>query len=134
MRTDLPQTIRLKDYKPFGYLIDHVSLDISLDPTSTHVKSTLRMKRNPASKIAGAALKLNGEEIELLSVSINGTRLDNKQYSVDKEGLTVPVVPQDTFEISIETTCNPDQNTALSGLYRSNGIFCTQCEAEGFRR
>ncbi|MGB7205423.1 MAG: aminopeptidase N [Anderseniella sp.] len=130
----MPQTIRLKDYKPFDYLIDHVSLDISLDPTSTHVKSTLRMKPNPASKIAGAALKLNGEEIELLSVSINGTRLDNKQYSVDKESLTVPVVPQNTFEISIETTCNPDQNTALSGLYRSNGIFCTQCEAEGFRR
>jgi len=134
MRTDTPQTIRLKDYKPSDYLIDHVSLDVRLEPTLTRVKSTLKVRANPASKLVNAPLRLDGEAIELKTVAINGELIGGNRYSVTDEHLTLKDVPEGQFQITIETTCNPDGNTALSGLYRSNGVYCTQCEAEGFRR
>jgi aminopeptidase N len=134
MRTDTAPTIRLKDYKPSDYLIDQVSLNVALHPNDTKVVSTLKMRANPASKLANAPLELEGENIELKSVSINGELVGANRYAVMDEQLIIPDVPAGEFELTIETSCNPDTNTALSGLYRSNGVFCTQCEAEGFRR
>ncbi len=134
MRTETPPTIRLKDYKPSDYLIDHVSLDVDLNPAATRVVSTLKLRPNPASKTIGAPLKLDGEELELKSVAINGEVIGDNGYSVSEKQLIIADVPEGPFEITVETVCNPDANTALSGLYRSSDIYCTQCEAEGFRR
>ncbi len=134
MRTDTPPTIRLKDYKPSDYLISHVSLDVDLHPERTRVVSRLTLRPNPASKLVNAPVKLDGEAIELKSVAINGEVLGGNSYSVVDEQLVINEVPAGEFELTVETICNPDANTALSGLYRSNGVFCTQCEAEGFRR
>ena len=77
---------------------------------------------------------LDGENISLEAIAINGAALSPGQFIVSDQNLTIPNVPHETFTLDIVTTCNPQANTALSGLYMSNGIYCTQCEAEGFRR
>ena len=134
MRTETPPTIRLKDYKPSDYLIDQVSLDVDLQPTATRVVSTLKMRPNPTTKTIGAPLTLDGEALDLKSLAINGQTIGDNGYTVSENSLTIGEPPEGPFELTIETVCNPDANTALSGLYRSNDIYCTQCEAEGFRR
>jgi aminopeptidase N len=134
MRTETPPTIRLQDYTPSDYLIDHVSLDVDLQPTATRVVSVLKMRPNPASKTVHAPLRLDGEAVELKSVAINGETIGDNRYTVTADQLIIETVPDGEFELTITTECNPDANTALSGLYRSNGVYCTQCEAEGFRR
>ncbi len=134
MRTETPPTIRLKDYKPSDYLIDHVALDVALEPAATGVVSVLKVRPNPASKTVGSPLRLDGEGLELKSVAINGETISDNRYTVSANQFVIDDVPPGPFELTIETTCNPDANTALSGLYRTNGVYCTQCEAEGFRR
>ncbi len=134
MRTDTPQMIRLKDYRPSNYLIDTVHLDVALDPTHTRVASKLKMRPNPAHTGKAGALRLDGSNIELVSVAIDGKTLDARQYKVSPEALVIARVPDKAFTLDIVVHCNPEANTALSGLYRSRGIWCTQCEAEGFRR
>jgi aminopeptidase N len=134
MRTDTPQTILLEDYRPVPYLIESVHLDFSLEPEATRVISQLKLRPNPASRETEAPLVLDGEKIDLQSVRINESELAFGSYSVTDNSLTVPKVPQGPFSLEIVTLCNPKQNTELSGLYLSNGVFCTQCEAEGFRR
>ncbi|WP_108879501.1 aminopeptidase N [Anderseniella sp. Alg231-50] len=134
MRTETPPTIRLKDYKPSDYLIDHVSLDVALQPTATGVVSILKMRPNPASRTVNAPVRLDGEALELKSVAINGETIGDNRYTLTENQLIIDDVPEGQFELTIETQCNPDANTALSGLYRSNDVYCTQCEAEGFRR
>jgi aminopeptidase N len=134
MRTDTPQMIRLKDYRPSNYLIDTVHLDVSLDPTRTRVTSKLKLRPNPAHAGKPGALRLDGSHIELVSIALDGRALDPKQYSVEAEALVITRAPDKPFTLDIVTLCNPEANTALSGLYLSRGIWCTQCEAEGFRR
>ena len=134
MRTDTPPQIRLKDYKPSAYVIDTVHLDVALDPTRTLVVSRLSMRANPNAKGKPGALRLDGIKLELVSVKLDKQLLDAKAYRVDDTSLTIAKVPDTKFELEITTICNPEANTALSGLYRSAGIWCTQCEAEGFRR
>ncbi|MCA3559797.1 MAG: aminopeptidase N [Aestuariivirga sp.] len=134
MTTETPQPIHLSDYKPVPYLIDRVDLDVRLDPRETEVRSRLSMRPNPASAEGGAALVLDGERIQLRSLVLDGVALQPGQYHVEKEKATIPNVPQAPFTLEIVTTCNPAANTELSGLYVSGGVFCTQCEAEGFRR
>jgi aminopeptidase N len=129
-----PQPIQLAHYKPTPYSIETVSLDISLEPGITLVRSRLHLKPNPSSGETGAALVLDGEKIALQRIALNGLQLSSDQYRVTEQSLTIPKVPQEPFSLDIETTCDPQANTELSGLYISNGIFCTQCEAEGFRR
>jgi aminopeptidase N len=129
-----PQTIYLKNYTPPDYLIDRVYLDVNLHPTATRVRSCLQVRRNLASQSKNAALVLDGDALELDEVKINGERLGESSYARTDTSLTLPQVPSDPFELEITTYCNPETNTALSGLYRSRGIFCTQCEAQGFRR
>jgi aminopeptidase N len=131
MRTDSPQTIYRKDYTPPSYLVDTVELGFDLDPAKTVVANRITLRHNPDSK--SRDLVLNGEEIELVAIRMNGQALKHGQYIVGNNTLTIRKAPaQVTLEI--ETTCAPERNTTLSGLYTSNGSFYTQCEAEGFRR
>ena len=134
MKTDIPQAIYAKDYSPPDYLIPTVHLDVRLAPAAASVKSTLTIKPNEAVNSDMAPLILDGEEIELVSVYLNGQKLGSDDYQKNDKTLTIAPVPQEEFTLEIETTCNPTANLALSGLYRSSDTYCTQCEAEGFRR
>ena len=125
MRTEEPRTIALKDYQPPAYKISQVDLTFALDPQSTRVHSVMKMTRT-----ADAPLVLNGEHLTLVSVAIDGQAVE---HSKDDETLTIPKTPK-TFTLEIVTEISPANNTALEGLYVSKGMFCTQCEAEGFRR
>jgi len=132
MKTEEPRTIYLKDYKPSPYLIESVDLDVALAPDNTRVRSRLQVKPNDDADAPSGPLTLNGEKLELHSVKVDGNPIND--YTVDDQSLTIPSPPDAPFEVEIETTCNPQANEALEGLYRSGGIYCTQCEPEGFRR
>ncbi len=134
MNTDTPQPVRLEDYRPTPYLIDAADLDFRLDPSATKVYSCLSVRPNPAAAEHNTALVLDGERITLQSLSLDGAVLTPDRYHVNDQSLTVLNVPQQPFKLEIVTTCDPSANTELSGLYVSGGVFCTQCEAEGFRR
>ncbi len=126
-----PKTIYRKDYTVPDFLILDVKLHFSLDVENTKVLSTLTFQRNSESKNQNADLVLHGEKLVLNRVILNETELTN--YVLTPETLTISNVPE-TFTLIIENTINPKENTALEGLYLSNGMLCTQCEAEGFRK
>ncbi|MGI9494020.1 MAG: aminopeptidase N, partial [Geminicoccaceae bacterium] len=130
---DQPTTKFLKDYRPPDYLIDTVFLDFQLGEANTEVEARLSIRRNPDAGNGHAPLVLDGEDLTLLAICINGQRLPEPSYAVDAESLTIHEVP-DRFSLEIITRIQPEKNTALEGLYVSNHIFCTQCEAEGFRK
>src|SRR5471032_1798176 len=132
MRTDTAQPIRLKDYRPPDWLVETVALDFSLHPTQSKVRATLALKPNPQS--AAAPLVLDGDGLSLVSLKIDGTVLPAEDYVATPDSLTIPQVPNRPFTLEIETLVDPIANSQLSGLYRSSGTYCTQCEAEGFRR
>jgi aminopeptidase N len=132
MRTDTAPPIRLKDYRPPDWLVETVSLDVSLHPTQTKVRATLALKPNPAA--VAAPLVLDGDGLTLTSLKLNGATLSPENYVATPDSLTIPQVPNRPFTLEIETLVDPTANTQLSGLYRTSGNFCTQCEAEGFRR
>jgi aminopeptidase N len=134
MKTELPRTIYLKDYAPPPFLITDTALDVALHPSETRVKAKLSVKPNPAGKARGRSLKLDGELLKLVRVAIDGVELPPKRYRVTEKDLTILEAPSQPFTLEIETTCDPEANKALTGLYRSQGVYCTQCEAEGFRR
>jgi len=125
-----PVTVRLADYRPSDFLIDDVELEFRLDPAATRVRSRLTVRRNGQHD---RPLVLDGEALELAHVALNGRELAGGDYMLGDASLTLPV-PGDGAELEIETVTRPDRNTELSGLYTSSGNFCTQCEAEGFRR
>jgi aminopeptidase N len=127
MAQDAPATIFLKDYKVAPFIIDSLHLGFSLEPRATRVKS--RIEITPRGE--NAPLVFSGEKLTLISVKLNGKDV---AHSIDEHGLTISTTPTTTFTLEIETECDPVGNTALSGLYQSNGMYCTQCEAEGFRR
>ncbi len=128
-----PRTIFLKDYQPPVYLIEEVVLHFELDPTRTRVGSRLCVRHNPSQSADGQPLVLNGKQLELVSLRVDGERLEPHQYQLDEEQLTLAPL-RDGAVVEIETCIAPAQNTALEGLYISGGMYCTQCEAEGFRR
>jgi aminopeptidase N len=132
MRTDTAQPIRLQDYRPPEWLIDKVSLDVWLHPTSARVKATLSLRPSPTS--AAAPLVLDGDGLSLVSLKLDGAAVPGGSFVATPDGLTIPQPPNKPFSLEIETTVDPSANTQLSGLYRSSGTYCTQCEAEGFRR
>ena len=132
MRTDIAQPIRLQDYRPPEWLVDRVSLDVSLHPTSTKVKATLSLRPNPAT--AAAALVLDGDGLNLVALRLDGSPVPETSFVATPDGLTIPQPPNRPFTLEVETVVDPSANTQLSGLYRSSGTYCTQCEAEGFRR
>src|SRR5580658_8045947 len=132
MRTEEPRTVRLKDYRPPDWLIDTVELDVSLDATATKVRAKLRLRPNSAG--APAPLVLDGEELALRSLLLDGKPLASESFVATPERLTIAQPPNRAFELEIETLIDPTANTQLMGLYRAGTTYCTQCEAEGFRR
>ena len=132
MRPEEPRPVRLKDYRPPDWLIETVNLDVSLDPTATTVRAKLRVKPNGAG--APAPLVLDGEELKLHSLALDGRPLPEGSFLATPERLTIAQPPNRPFELTIETVVDPTNNTQLMGLYRAGTTYCTQCEAEGFRR
>jgi aminopeptidase N len=130
MRTDTPQAIRLADYRPPAFLIDEVHLTFDLQPNATRVKAKLQVRRNGDHS---DPLTFNGERLTAISVSIDGRVLAEGERTIDGEFLTIPNAP-DAFTLETEVEIDPEANKALDGLYMSAGRFCTQCEAEGFRK
>ena len=128
-----PNTIFLKDYQPPTYLVENVDLHFALYESKTIVTSELRVKLNKENKQNVKALTLNGENLELLSVKVDNKLLSKNDYDLDKEGLILDSLP-DVCIIEIKTQIDPEENKALEGLYLSSDMFCTQCEAQGFRR
>ncbi|MCJ2054301.1 aminopeptidase N [Methylobacterium sp. J-070] len=133
MRTETPPLIRLEEYRPSDYLIDRVDLDIRLDPHATRIDATLALRPNPAGE-AGAPLNLDGDELRLVSVALDGAPLAAGAYAASPSGLSLIDPPRRPFVLRIVTEADPTANTKLMGLYRSSGVYCTQCEADGFRR
>ena len=129
-----PQQIYLSDYRPPAYLVDHVHLTFRLAPKATRVLSTLRMRANPAG--GGGDLVLDGEGLRLIGAAIDGVALGAGDYLLTPGGIRVAAarLPGDEFTWEAEVEIDPEANTALEGLYLSGGMFCTQCEAEGFRK
>ena len=128
MRTETPQPIRLTDYRPPVFLVDEAHLTFDLAGGATRVKAVLKVRRN-----GEGPLRFNGERLKPLSVAIDGQLLTQSAWSFDGEYLTIPGAP-DAFTLQTEVEIDPAANTTLDGLYMSGGRFCTQCEAEGFRK
>lgn len=133
MSDSSPQPIHLQDYTVPDYIIDKVDLEVDLQEEFTTVKSHLTIHENPQSAKQAANLVLVGEELTLETIALNGKQLQPEQYHLTQDTLTIYQVPSQ-FELDIQTRIQPHLNTALSGLYKSSGNYCTQCEAEGFRR
>jgi aminopeptidase N len=133
MRHPSTAAIRLADYRPADFAIDSVELDFILHPTATRVCARLTLRRNPAGT-PDAPLVLDGDDLILLGVKLDGQALGPGEYEATPDRLTLTAVPDAPFTLEIDTELNPSGNTQLSGLYRSGSAYCTQCEAEGFRR
>jgi aminopeptidase N len=131
--TNEPQTIFLKDYQAPAYFIDDIDLHFDLQDEFTIVKSLMRVRRSRLTADKTHQLVLNGEELVLELIKIDGKDLAPTQYELSPQMLIIHQVP-DIFQLEIVTKIFPEKNTALSGLYRSGDKYCTQCEAEGFRR
>ncbi|MEM8749435.1 MAG: aminopeptidase N [Pseudomonadota bacterium] len=132
MRTQNAPLIRLKNYKAPDYLIETVHLTFELAAETTKVRSVLQVKRNKG-VAKDAPLVLDGDELELSGCLLNGK--EPKDFSATPDSLIIRSVPKAArFELVVETVIAPASNTKLMGLYQSNGVYCTQCEAEGFRR
>jgi len=133
MRSETAPAIRLEDYQPPAYRIDTVHLTIDLDPTATQVTAALKVHRQPDTP-AGTPLVLDGDELTLKEIRLNGASVADTAYTADAQSFELSAPPAEPFELTLVTEVNPDANTKLMGLYRSSGTYCTQCEAEGFRR
>ncbi|OGR00558.1 MAG: aminopeptidase N [Deltaproteobacteria bacterium RIFOXYD12_FULL_55_16] len=127
-----PNTILLKDYRPPAYLIEEVALWIDLFEERARVCSRLLCRRN-VQTAPETPLVLQGRKLALKSLTLDGLALSPDQYRLDEETLTILLAPE-RFVLAVETEIYPQSNTSLDGLYRSSGNFCTQCEAEGFRK
>ena len=136
MKTDTPRPIRLEEYDPPAYLIETVDLDVRLDPNRTRIRSRLSIRRSGvSSSTATPALRLDGQHLELDQIRLDGRDLMlGADYDLTDTALTIKSPPEGRFTLETVTFVDPESNKALQGLYRSRGVYCTQCEAEGFRR
>ncbi len=126
----IPKTIYLDQYQPPAWKVLHVNLDFDLREGETLVKARLTIENSHSRE---TDMFLNGENLELVEIRVNGSALDESQYQVTEKGLDL-ISPPKAFELETLTRIYPEKNTALEGLYRSSGMYCTQCEAEGFRK
>lgn len=126
-----PKETFLSDYQVPNYLVDQISLHFDLSAQETKVRSVLSMRKNPDG--TGDECILDGEQLELISIKLDGRQLSGNEYQRTDTSLLLSAVPS-LFELEIETIIHPDKNTALEGLYHSGNLLCTQCEAQGFRR
>ncbi|MAG01699.1 MAG: aminopeptidase N, partial [Acidiferrobacteraceae bacterium] len=122
---------RLADYRPPDFHIVTANLHFDLEEEGAVVTAQLQVVRSEEG--SGQPLELDGEELTLISIRVDGRELDREDYYASERGLTLLEAP-DAFLLEIKTSIKPQENTKLKGLYRSSGHFCTQCEAEGFRR
>jgi aminopeptidase N len=133
-----PQPTLLAEYRPPDFVIDTVEFDFALGEGETIVESHLAVRRNPTAGTRpgqqSPPLRLDGEELELVSIALDGIALAPENYRIEPDGDLTILDPPDAFALDIAVRIKPQLNTALSGLYTSGGNFCTQCEAEGFRR
>ncbi len=132
MRDAQPNAIYLKDYQPPAYLIDETQLDFQLHEDHAVVDARLKLRRNPDAEAADV-LELDGAELELVAIEIDGEALPDAAYTVTEDKLCL-LSPPEQFELRCVTRIAPQDNTSLEGLYKSRTMFCTQCEAEGFRK
>jgi aminopeptidase N len=133
MRTEQAVPVRLSDYRAPDWLVKTVELDVSLDPANTIVRAKLTLEPNPRAQ-APAPLILDGDELQLRSIKVDGEALAADAYAATADGLTLPQPPNRAFVLETETVIDPTANTRLMGLYRAGSTYTTQCEAEGFRR
>lgn len=131
--TAMPNTVYLKDYRVPDYLIDTTDLNVDIHDGYTTVSAMLALRRNPAAATAATELTLHGADLELLSIAIDGKLLGECDYAFGEESLTLFNTPEQ-FTLITVTRITPETNTSLEGLYRSRTMYCTQCEAEGFRK
>ncbi|MEN9904896.1 MAG: aminopeptidase, partial [Pseudomonadota bacterium] len=131
LREGATTVVKREDYAAPAFFIDTVDLSFDLDPAKTRVLNRMRLRRNPA--VAAQPLRLDGEELNLARVLVNG---QGCSFKMDGNQLVLEKLPEgeEPFELEIFTTCAPARNSKLMGLYVSQGTFFTQCEAEGFRR
>jgi aminopeptidase N len=142
MRDTRTKTVYLKDYQPPAFLIEKTELHFDLGETQTRVSSRLQMRRNP--ELVGNQqddLRLDGQDMEIVSLAVNGKTLSTHDYHLEEESLTIKGLsalldasPDKGFVLECVTLIKPQENTSLEGLYKSHTMFCTQCEAEGFRK
>ncbi|MBC7540883.1 MAG: aminopeptidase N [Bacteriovorax sp.] len=130
MKTDAPKVIKLNEYKKPNYMVETIDLVVHLENTETLIQSKMKIKKSSEEM---GPLVLNGEELQLKSVAVNGKKLSAGDYVLDGDLLTINDAPSE-FTLEIENTLNPEANKTLDGLYKSGSIFCTQNEPEGFRR
>ena len=133
MKDAQPRTIRLDEYRAPDFLVDTIELHVELGDEVTRVRSRLALRRNPAATTVDAPLCLDGQQLRLSVLELDGRALLPEEYRYDGEALCIARV-RDEFVLQSEIEIQPQHNTALEGLYRSRQMFCTQCEAEGFRR
>lgn len=134
MNTKTIPVIRLEDYRPSDFLIERVELCFALDPVRTHVSSVLHIKRREG-VAQRQPIHLDGDGLTLVRATVNGLAIDARNMTATPDLLTIANLPAaSTFTIEIETEINPQANTQLMGLYATSSNYCTQCEAEGFRR
>ena len=133
MTGDANERIHRTDYTPSEFLADTIDLSFELDPAETVVTTKMRLYRNPDASQSDGPLILQGDELALRAVRVDGVALDRTQFEADSQSLCIPNVPA-RFELETEVIVRPAENTKLMGLYTSSDTFCTQCEAEGFRR
>lgn len=134
MRTDTGQIVHLADYRPTDFVLERVDLTFELDPTATRIEARLIFHRREGVD-ASLPLELDGDELSLTELRLDQIEIPAAQYDVSPDKLVIRDLPESApFEVTVITTINPEANTQLMGLYRTNGVYCTQCEAEGFRR
>ena len=134
MRTENGQIIHLADYRKTDFVLERVDLTFELDPTETKVEARLIFHRREGADIA-SPLVLDGDELVMTGLLFDQMDMDAGRYDATPDSLTIRDLPAaEPFEVTITTLINPEANTQLMGLYRANGVYCTQCEAEGFRR
>ena len=133
MRSEQPKTVYLKDYRAPDYLIDETHLTFELFEDHTLVHAQLVMRRNPAAGAGLPPLVLDGQQLELLELKLDDRLLGAADYRLDERSLTLQPGAE-RFVVDSTVRIHPESNTALEGLYKSGGMFCTQCEAEGFRK
>ena len=126
------KTVLLGDYTPPSYLVSHVHLRFDLDEHQTLVSSIMQLRRNPLAD-GDAPLILNADNCELLELKLNGVVQQAEEYFCDAQQLRIDHAP-DQMLLQVKTRIFPQKNSSLMGLYQSSGNFCTQCEAEGFRK
>lgn len=133
MKDGQPEVVRRSEYRPPSHTIADTQLTFELGEGTTQVTAQLRFERSDAAPDGATDLRLDGQELELVSVAVDGRALASNEYRLDDESLTLFDLPAH-FELSVVTRIHPEVNTALDGLYKSGGMYCTQCEAEGFRK